>query len=130
MARQIFRFTATVPAATPQSAPVTVPLAVPVMDVDEIRLRIPPGPSGLMGFYLAVGGGRVIPYNGADWIVADDENMAFPLDSFPSSGAWSLVGYNLGTFAHSVMVTFLLSVPQAPVQLPPPPIPAAQLAGP
>lgn len=106
MARELRRFTATIPAGTAIANPVTVPLTLPVRVVSSIDWRIPGGPLGTMGFRLAMGKVQVIPTPGDLWVIEDSTSGTFTLTDFPTSGAWSLVGYNTGQYAHSIFLTF------------------------
>ena len=110
MAVEVRTFQATIPAHTPQSAPVTIDVDFPSRIVESIRLRIPPGPTGFMGFQLWVKGGQVIPINPGEWIIDDDAEIDLTLSSMPDTGAWQVVGYNTGAFDHSVYVTFGLNL--------------------
>lgn len=114
MAIEVRRFTVTTPAGTAQSTPLTTKLTIPPRRVDEVRFRIPPGPSGQLGFQLLMGGQVVIPFDATQWIIADDEVIAYPLDNFPTSGGWALLSYNGGSYDHSIWVTLLCALPGAP----------------
>lgn len=111
MAFQIRPFDVTIPAGTIIANPYVASLAMPPYQVDRIDWRVPPGPSGQMGWYLAMGGVQVIPYANGDFVTADDENDSWRLTDLPTSGAWQLVGYNLGNYNHTVYLRFFLSQP-------------------
>ena len=103
----IHQYTATFPANTPIASPVTVPIGAPGEVVVFIDVEVPPGPAGLMGFYIAFNGVRVIPREANQLIVWDDKNDTWYLDDYPTTGAWQVVGYNLSTvYPHSVTVRF------------------------
>lgn len=106
MATSVTALTATVPAGTPKAAPVTVALSLGPFFTDMIRWRVPPGPRGNLGWYLAMGGVQVLPQNAGGWIVADDEYDEWAIENLPDSGAWQLVGYNTGTYDHTVYLDF------------------------
>ena len=106
MPRTLKLFTATVPAATAKASPVTVSLAVGMATVDRIRWRVPPGPRGNLGWYLAMGGQQVLPNGSGNYIVADDETDTWDLSNLPDEGEWELIGYNVGAFDHSVYLWF------------------------
>lgn len=119
MAVEVWAFTATIPAGTPISAPVTVKLTMPVRIVDRIEIKVPPGPRGNMGFALGAAGSRVIPSYGATWLVLDNDDLSWPIEGAIQSGAWELYGYNLGQFAHSIYLRFLVSLPGLALTLAP-----------
>lgn len=124
MARQIYGFSVTTPAGTSQATPQSVDLVLPPLNVDFVRIRIPPGPSGHLGFYLGMGGGQVIPYQLGEWVTPDGEVITETLDDFVDSGDWQFVSYNTGTYDHTVQLSFGLSVAVAPPLL----VPAAPLS--
>jgi len=128
MSREIRAFECIIPAGTPKATPVSFPLAMPARIVDQIDLRIPPGPNGVMGFQITSGGAQIIPYNAGAFIVASDERIPWPLTNQISSGAWQLMGYNTGQYPHTVYVKFLLSLVASSNQSDLTPIPAADLA--
>jgi hypothetical protein len=111
MAREVRTYAVTVAAGGSAGAPVTTDLDMPARIVQRIRVRVPPGPSGEVGFALGSAGQRVIPWGGETWLVADDESLDWtPVDAI-SSGAWQLIAYNTGTYDHTVYVTFDLDPP-------------------
>lgn len=116
MAREVRSFAITVPAGTQPTAPLVAPLRLGPRLVREVRVRVPPGPSGKVGWALAAAGVRVVPWAGADWIVADDEVIDLPLEGQISTGAWELWAYNVGVFAHTLYIVFLLDPAQRPLE--------------
>lgn len=106
MATIIRQFTKSVPAGTAQATPVSLGISFPTEQVLSVDLEVPPGPAGLMGFYLAISGQQVIPFETGEWIVWDDVRASWPLDDYPVTGAWSLVAYNTDIFAHEIIVRF------------------------
>jgi len=123
-------FAATIPAGTLQSAPATVALNIPSRLVNKIRIRVPSGPRGNVGFQIAAQGQQIIPETLGAFLVADDEIFTWDLVNFPEGGAYQLIGYNTGQFAHTVYVTFELD-PLTPAPTPPPAIvPAAAVSTP
>jgi hypothetical protein len=122
MAAEIRQFNVTVPAGTAIAAPQVSSLAMPARIVDLIRIRVPPGPRGAVGFAFGMAGTRIIPFNAGAYVVADDEVLEWPLSGQPDSGAWQLFAYNLGANDHTLYITFHLELPQsrAAVALAPP----------
>lgn len=111
MANQVAQFTVTVAPGSTPAAPVRTSLSVPPnVAPTAVRVRVPPGPRGQVGWRLTTGGVPVFPSNGA-WVVADDEVIEWPLDGVMDSGAWEVSAYNTGSFSHSILVTFLLPAP-------------------
>jgi hypothetical protein len=120
MAREIRQFTATIPAGTPVAAPVRVPMAFPPRKVVSVEIRVPPGPSGLVGFALQISRLTVIPYQSDAFIVTSADSINWQLEGFADSGDWSVIGYNTGANDHAVYVRFLLDLVtgQAPPGVP------------
>ncbi len=120
MSELVYAFSPLIPAGTPKTAPVTFNLPLGPSIVNRVELDIPSGPNGLMGFFLGSSGGQIIPTNAGAFIIANDDHLGWDLDGLITSGAWTLTGYNLGTYDHTVYVRFLVSLtdqraPAAPV---------------
>lgn len=111
MAQEIRQFTAVIPAGTAKTAPVRVDMSFPPRQVDTVEIRVPPGPSGLVGFALQNSGVTIIPYQSDAFIVTAADYISWPLHGFVTSGSWQLLGYNTGTSDHAIYVRFLLSLP-------------------
>ncbi len=110
MAAEFRSFTVTLSPGSTPSAPVLTNLAIPPRVVDKITIRVPPGPSGAVGFAIAAAGTPIIPQNAGQFIVADNEVIELPLVGYITSGAWQLLGYNQGAWPHSLQVRFDLSL--------------------
>lgn len=110
-----YTFQPTIPAGTPLVSPVTLAMQFPIYQVDRIEIKVPHGPNGNMGFYIALSGTQVIPYVPGNWLVLDDDNLSWDFSDLPNSGAWELVGYNTGFYPHTVYVRFFVE-PVPPVQ--------------
>lgn len=120
MAEEIHQFDCVITHGTAKSSPLTIPMALPLYQVDSIDVQVPPGPAGLMGFYLELGTQQWIPWERGTWIVWDDHIATWALDDSPSSETWALVGYNTGAYDHTVTVRFHLNAvatPTAPLPL-------------
>jgi hypothetical protein len=113
MAREVRHYGVTIPAGTPIAAPTTTALTMPARIVRKVRIRIPPGPNGSVGFALASSGVPIIPWGPNQWFVADNEVIELPLEGQIDSGAWQLRGYNTGAYPHTIYLTFELDPPQA-----------------
>lgn len=111
MALEVQHFTATIPAGTPASAPVTVQVTMPARIVRSIDWRVPNGPMGIFGWQVAMGGVKVFPSGGDQWVIANDEHGTWTVHGAPSSGAWQVIGYNTGINPHSVYLAFHVDLP-------------------
>lgn len=110
MAREVRQFQVTTPAGTAIAAPLVSALTFPTREVAHVRVRVPPGPRGSLGWRLAMAGTQVIPVNSGAWIIGDDETLDWDLDGLPNTGAWQLQSYNVGTLPHTVYITFSLNL--------------------
>lgn len=120
MAIEVYQFAVTIPAGTANTSPYSANLTLPLFDIESIDLEVPPGPSGLMGFYLALSGQQWIPHSTGQWIVWDNTKVNWPLSEQPTSYGWQLYGYNTDVYPHTVTVRFHVNlVPD--VQQPTPP---------
>ena len=129
MAQEIYEFQVSTPAGTQQAAPQVTELPMPPRLVNQVEIRIPPGPRGELGFALGAAGMPVIPRAAGTFVVTDDERIVWPLEGQIDSGAWECFTYNTGAFPHTVYLRFLVSV--MPAELGAPvfaPIPVTDLA--
>jgi len=109
MAQRVEIKTITVPAGTLIASPLTVDLAFRQGHVEQVEIRIPPGPSGLVGVALAHSDTVVIPHDESEWLVTDNEPVRWPFDGFPTSPAWSVRAYNLDQYDHSFQIRMLFA---------------------
>lgn len=106
MAYRVLQYAATIPAGTLETAPVTVTFDLDNWTIEQIDLEVPPGPAGLMGFYVDNNGVQWIPASPGQFLVWDDVQQSWPFTDQPDASGWSVVGYNLGTYDHQVIVRF------------------------
>ena len=128
MAREVREYAATIPTGTTPASPHAMTLAMPPRVVTRIVVRVPPGPRGVMGFAIGSAGVAVIPVNPGQWIVTDDATLPFDLDDYIDSGTWEFFGYNTGTFAHTVYLTFHCTLPGSSAPSSPQPTVAAVIS--
>ena len=128
-ANEFRTFDITIPHGTTIAAPQVTTLAMPPRTVESVRIRFPAGPNGLVGCALAVSGQNVAPYGQGNWLIGNDEVIPWEFIDQPNSGAWQLIGYNTGTYDHTIYLVFTLSVIPPPAAAALVPIPAAALSG-
>lgn len=114
MPSEVRSFQVTIPAGTPLSALFTQAIVFPPRTVTQIDWKVPPGPSGLMGWQLTIAGQQVIPVNAGAFVVADNAERSWPITGLPDQGQWQLTGYNTDIYPHTVYLDFLLDLNQAP----------------
>ena len=86
--------------------------------VNQVEIRVPPGPRGELGFALGAAGQPVIPRAAGTFVVTDDERIEWPLEGQIDSGAWECFTYNTGALPHTVYLRFLVSVPSPEIGAP------------
>lgn len=92
----------TIPAGTSSLAPLSAPLPIGESIVRRLDLIVPPGPSGLVGFYLAHSGTQMIPRTRGQFLILDDKLIPFDMDGYPTGDKWTLVGYNSDIYDHII----------------------------
>jgi hypothetical protein len=112
-AGEVWAFVATCPPGIQSDAPIILELAMPVRDVISIRVEIPIGPSGAMGWALGAAGAQVIPVPPTQFVVTDRNTFIYELPQQIDSGAWEAQMYNTGQYEHSIYVYFTVQLPDA-----------------
>lgn len=111
----------TVPAGTLSTAPVTALLFAQRAQLMRLEVRVPPGPSGLVGFRFTHSNEQVIPKIAGTWIVTDNEVITWQLDDLSSQPDWRISAYNADVFDHTLFVRVLLDdrvqVPESAITL-------------
>ena len=107
---EIRSFAVTVPAGTPVASPVTTAITIPARVVSAVHWKVPPGPSGNLGWRLTMNNGVAVIPTGGGWIIADNEDATWALQAQPDSGYWEVTGYNTGTYPHTIYIDFLLDL--------------------
>lgn len=109
MAQRIEIKTIITPKATLIAAPLLTPLTWRQGYPVQVEIRIPPGPSGLVGVALAHSGTQVIPHDEGEWLITDNEPVIWPLTDFPTNATWTVKTYNLDVYDHTIQVRMLLN---------------------
>lgn len=115
-----YQFTVTIPPGTALATPQVTDLSFPPRRVDRIEVKVPAGPKGHVGFWLGAAGTQVVPVTPGQWIVTDNEPLAWDLEGQHTSGSWQMVAYNTGHYAHTLQVRILTSFPPTPAPSGPP----------
>lgn len=109
MAERIEIKTITIPPATTVAAPLVTALnwrqGYPV----RVEIRIPPGPSGLVGIQFAHSGTVIIPHDATEWLITDNEPVIWPLENFPYNAKYTCRTYNLDIYQHVIQVRMLFN---------------------
>lgn len=113
-ANEVRAFQVMCPAGTPMDTPIITDLDLPVRTVLHIRVRIPSGPSGTMGFAIGSNGVPIFPYASNVYAVADDETFDWDVENQINSGSWQAIMYNTGHYNHTIYIYFTVRLPDAP----------------
>lgn len=121
MAQEFREFAVTVPAGTAIATPLVTPIVFPSRTVLAVSWRVPPGPSGHLGWALTSAGAWVIPIVRNTYMVTDNQADTWELDGYLDSGNWAVTAYNTGIYPHTLYLTFALDLTgTAPTSTPPP----------
>lgn len=108
MAWQVFDFAVILPTGTsPTNLSTPQPMSMTGLIVRSIHMRVPPGPRGEVGFYIGASGNQVFPLTPGSFIITDNEIIDWTIENTIDTGAWQLVGYNTGSYPHTIYVRFL-----------------------
>ena len=99
-------FAVTIPAGTLQSAPLVTPVQFETNIVDRIDWVFPGGCNGVVGIQIGSRSVPVLPSNPGAFYVRSGAAQGTAVEDLPNTGDWSVIGYNTGSFNHTVQVTF------------------------
>lgn len=106
MATTITAFEVTCPAGALFTDGSQLDMDVGNIPVTAIRWRIPPGPNGLLEWWLAQSGVPVFPNFTARGVIGNDEWDTWQLDAPPTNNVWQFLCNNAGTLDHVVELQF------------------------
>ena len=101
----------TIPANTSSGVPASVSLVCTAGRVTEVEILFPPGCQGLVGVRVKEFEHIVWPTNPDEWLIANDETIAWDEDFDLSGLPWMLTieGYNDDdTFPHTIYCRFAM----------------------
>lgn len=101
--------------------PVTENVGFPDRTVTAVSWRVPPGPSGHLGWALTSAGAPVIPIQPGAYVVTDNQAATWQLEGYLDSGNWQVTAFNTGIYDHTVYLTFFLDLPGVAASPVPPP---------
>jgi len=126
MPRELYQRQVLFPAGAPPG--IYADMNLPERIIRRIDVRIPPGPSGNVGFAIYCSLEQVIPYAQGEYIIADDEYLVWELDDYITTGSWQVGGYNIGYYDHTIYLRFHCDPVQVPTSPSTTPIPAELLS--
>jgi hypothetical protein len=98
---QLWPLTVTVPAGTPATSPLIVPWPLVDANLDFIDIIVPDGHNGLTGVAVYWSGTQIVPWGTESWIVANNEKIHTPTNTYITVSGLSVYAYNTGVFPHS-----------------------------
>lgn len=99
------RLEVVVPSGTAKATPQSTSWNLGRVVVDQIDLRVPPGPSGLAGLAILYAGVPIIPSEQpGTFFVGDDEAFSWPL-TWEISGPFTVQTYNTDIYPHTLYLT-------------------------
>lgn len=108
MASRLTWYEINVPANTPQATPLSTPTAFNPANVSRLHIFVPPGPAGNVGIQIWNGGGPIWPETPGSWLVLDNAQPYWDIDSWPDNGAFSVVTYNTDIYPHLIQVGYAI----------------------
>lgn len=102
----VYPFSITIPAGTPKSTPVVVLTQFEPNEVDRVEWVFPDGCNGVVGIQIGARNVPIIPSLNTLFIVRSGDSSGYNLSGHHNTGDWSVIGYNTGAFAHTVVVYF------------------------
>lgn len=106
MSDNVLAFPVTIPANTAIASAITTQTPLGISDLVEIRVVVPPGPAGLVGFTINSGGSPTFPKTSNTWFIFDDYVYDQVVSNEINSGQWSVTAYNLDVFPHTLQFYF------------------------
>jgi len=97
----------TTPAQTPIDDPLVTELDLGDVLLRRVSLRVPPGPSGLVGAYIDQAGTQIWPWGTEPaWFIGDNDLVDVPIGTEVDQGI-TIVTYNLDYNPHTLYFRFL-----------------------
>lgn len=109
MAGRVYEADLTVPAGTAAAAPISAVWALDQGTLIKVRIVVPSGHNGLTGIRVLWAGTPIIPYAGAAYIVANNEQMEWEINQEVNIGSVSIQAYNTDIYPHSFYLRGLLT---------------------
>jgi hypothetical protein len=101
-----YTFAVTIPAGTLPSAPLVTPTQFETNELRRVEWVFPGGCNGVVGIQIGARSVPVLPSSPAQFHVRSGAAEGLDVSEFPNTGDWSVIGYNTGSFPHTIQVTF------------------------
>ncbi len=103
---QLRHFDVTIPAGTLKASPLVSSAQFNTSIVERIEWLFPAGCQGLVGIQIGARNIPVIPYDRTQFLTRTGDSAGVDLTDMHQTGDWSVIGYNTGSFQHTIHVTF------------------------
>lgn len=110
-------FDVTIPAGTVKASPLVILTQFEPNIVERIDWLFPDGCQGQVGIQIGARAVPVIPEQPGQFIVRSGDSSGYDLADMHITGDWSVIGYNTGSFAHTIHVTYRVRRNQQPQRL-------------
>lgn len=107
-ANRIEKWSVTIPANTPSSSPTTTDVSVADGYLQRVDVTIPDGHNGLTGLQLLGANGQLIPYTLGEYLVGNDQELAFDMVGVIDTGSFQVRAFNGGLFQHTFYGLFYM----------------------
>lgn len=101
-----YAFDVTIPAGTPKGAPLVTPVQFETNIVKRIEWVFPGGCNGVVGIQIGAQAVPVLPSTQGQFYVRSGSVQGADVEGHHNTGDWSIIGYNTGTFDHTIHVAF------------------------
>lgn len=101
-------FDVTIPAGTTKANPLIALTTFEPNTVKRISWRFPGGCNGQVGIQIGARAVPVVPDVAGMFMVRTGDTTGYDLSDHHSTGDWSVIGYNLGAFPHTIHVEYSL----------------------
>jgi hypothetical protein len=102
----VYTFPVTIPAGTPQATPLATATTFEPNVVERIDWLFPHGCNGHVGIQIGARSNPVLPPVKGQWFLRSGSAGGVDVQDVPVTGDWSVIGYNTGSFDHTIQVAF------------------------
>lgn len=112
MFTQVRHVDVTIPAGTPKATPQVTSFQFGVVIMERIDWLFPHGCNGLVGIQIGARSVPIIPYDRTQFITRSGDSAGVDLADMHNTGDWSVIGYNTGSFPHTIHLTLRMHAPE------------------
>lgn len=101
-----YAFDVTIPAGTLKSAPLVTPVQFETNTVKSIQWVFPGGCNGVVGIQIGAQSVPILPSGSGQFYIRSGSTQGIDVEGMHNTGDWSIIGYNTGSFNHTIHVAF------------------------